>query len=66
MTKFTELSDQDLYYIEKLLGNELGKEIEARKTWNDPIRESKPSQIRTCINAVRSQRNTNKLKSEKW
>jgi hypothetical protein len=66
MTKFTELSDQDLYYIEKLLGQELGKEIEARKTWNDPIKEGKPSQIRTCINAVRSLRTTNKLKSEKW
>lgn len=66
MTKFTELSDQDLYYIEKLLGNELSKEIEARKTWNNQDTGQKPNQIRTCMNAVRSLRATNKLKSQKW
>jgi hypothetical protein len=65
MTKITDLSDQDLYYIEKLLGNELGKEIEARKTWNTTT-GPKSTQIRTCINAVRGLRTANKTRSEKW
>lgn len=65
MTKFTDLSDQDLNLIEKLLGNELGKQIEARKTWNT-TQGTKSTQIRTCINAVRSLRTANKLRAQKW
>ena len=45
--------------------NELGKEIEARKTWNTTT-GPKSTQIRTCINAVRGLRTANKTRSEKW
>mgnify|MGYP000193185679 FL=1 len=69
MTKITDLSDQDLHYMERLLGREFAKELDQGKNWNTnythkPI--GKANQIRTCINAVRSLRQSNRLKSEKW
>jgi hypothetical protein len=55
--------------MERLLGREFAKELDQGKNWNTnythkPI--GKANQIRTCINAVRSLRQSNRLKSEKW
>ena len=70
MTKITDLSDQDLHYMEQLLGNEFAKELEIRKNWNTKNHYYKPhdksNQILNCINAVKNLRKTQQLKSQKW
>ena len=70
MTKITDLSDTELQYMEQLLGKELSKEIEVRKTWNTKNHYYKPldksNQILNCMNAVKNLRNSQKLKAEKW
>jgi hypothetical protein len=70
MTRINDLNDSELQLMESLLGKEFAKESELLKTWQTTHSYSSPStksnQIYNCINAVRSQRQANRLKSEKW
>jgi hypothetical protein len=68
--QFQELSEQDLSYMEKLLGEALGKEIEQDKTWQNKNGYSRPfqkqRQILNCMNAIRAQKDFKKKMAVKW
>lgn len=55
-----ELSDNDLTYLEKLLGEQFAKELEADKTWTQKNKYDRPGnrkrQIVKLMDAVRSQK----------
>tara|TARA_B100000900_G_scaffold409979_1_gene426831 strand:- start:671 stop:889 length:219 start_codon:yes stop_codon:yes gene_type:complete len=65
-----DLSEDDLQYIEKLLGESLSKELEADKTWKSKNGYSRPfaqqRRILNCMNAIRAQREYKRKMSIKW
>ena len=70
MNKIQLLNDDELMFMEKILGEALSKEIEQDKTWQNKNGYSRPFQkqrkILNCLNAVKSQRQFQKIKSTKW
>lgn len=68
--QFQNLSEDDLRYIEQLLGSELRKEMENNKTWDSKHHYSRPytksNRILSCLNAIKAQRSLNKKLSVKW
>ena len=68
--KIQELSDHDLNYLEKLLGEQFAQELERDKTWEQKNKYDRPgekkSRILRLMNAVRAQQDFKKRTSEKW
>jgi hypothetical protein len=68
--QFQNLSEDDLKYIEQLLGSELRKEMDKNKTWDSKHHYSRPfeksNRILACLNAVKAQRDLTKKLSVKW
>ena len=68
--KIQELSDDDLSYLEKLLGEKFAQELEQDKTWTQKNNYSrtgeKKSRIIRLMNAVRAQKDIKKRTAEKW
>ena len=68
--KIQELSDDDLSYLEKLLGEQFAKELEQDKTWQQKNNYSRPgekkSKIVRLMNAIRAQKDIKKRTAEKW
>ena len=68
--KIQELSDDDLSYLEKLLGEQFAKELDQDKTWEQKNNYSRPgekkSRIVRLMNAVRAQKDIKKRTAEKW
>ena len=68
--KIQELSDDDLSYLEKLLGEQFAKELEQDKTWQQKNNYNRPgekkSKIVRLMNAVRAQKDIKKRTAEKW
>ena len=66
--KIQDLSDNDLTYLEKLLGEQFAKELEADKTWTQKNKYDRPGnrkkQIIKLMDAVRSQKKLTTV--EKW
>ncbi len=64
------LTDDELAFMEKLLGEALGTEMEQDKTWKSMYNYSRPYQaqrkILNCLNAIKSQRNIQKVRATKW
>ena len=68
--KIQELSNDDLLYLEKLLGEKFAEELERDKTWQQKNNSSRPgekkSRIVRLMNAIRAQKSFKKSLSEKW
>ena len=68
--KIQELSDDDLSYLEKLLGEQFAKELEADKTWIQKNNYHRPGEKKTKIirlmNAIRAQKDIKKRTALKW
>jgi len=68
--KIQELSNDDLTYLEKLLGEQFAKELERDKTWEQKNNYHRPGEkknrILRCINAIRAQQDYKKRTSLKW
>ena len=68
--KVDALTEDELQFMEKLLGEALGKEIEQDKTWQTKNGYSRPFQkqrkILNCLNAIKSQRHMLKVHATKW
>ena len=66
--KIQELSEADLTYVEKLLGEQFAKELEADKTWTQKNKYDRPGnrkrQIIRLMDAIRSQKRL--LSVPKW
>ena len=65
-----ELSESDLTYLEKLLGEQFAQELERDKTWEQKNKYDRPgekkSRIIRLMNAIRAQKQVKKATSEKW
>ncbi len=68
--KIQELSNDDLSYLEKIIGEKFAEELERDKTWQQKNNYSRPGEKKSCImrlmNAVRAQKSFKKNLSEKW
>ena len=68
--KVDALTEDELQFMEKLLGEALGKEMEQDKTWQTKNGYSRPFQkqrkILNCLNAIKSQRHMLKVHATKW
>jgi len=68
--KIQELSDDDLSYLEKLLGEQFAQELERDKTWLQKNNYSRPGEkkrrIIRLMNAIRAQKDIKKRTAEKW
>ena len=68
--KIQELSDDDLSYLEKILGEKFAQELEQDKTWVQKNNYSRPgekkSRIIRLMNAIRAQKDIKKRTAEKW
>lgn len=68
--QFDALTEDELQFMEKLLGEALGKEIEQDKTWQNKNGYSRPFQkqrkILNCLNAIKAQRTMKKVRETKW
>ena len=68
--KIQELSNDDLSYLEKLLGEQFAKECERDKTWVQKNNYHRPgekkSRILRLMNAIRAQQDIKKRTAEKW
>ena len=68
--KIQELSDDDLSYLEKLLGEKFAEELEQDKTWVQKNKYDRPgekkSRIIRLMNAIRAQKDIKKRTAEKW
>jgi hypothetical protein len=68
--QFEALTEDELQFMEKLLAEALGKEIEQDKTWQNKNGYSRPFQkqrkILNCLNAIKSQKRVQKLRATKW
>jgi len=68
--KIQELSNDDLSYLEKLLGEQFAKELERDKTWVQKNNYHRPgekkSRILRLMNAIRAQQDIKKRTAEKW
>jgi len=68
--KIQELSDSDLNYLEKLLGEKFAQELERDKTWEQKNNYSRPgekkSRLLRLMNAIRAQKDIKKRTAEKW
>ena len=68
--KIQELSNDDLSFLEKLLGEKFAEELERDKTWQQKNNYSRPgekkSRIVRLMNAIRAQKSFKKSLSEKW
>ena len=66
--KIQELSEHDLTYMEKLLGEQFAKELEADQTWTQKNKYDRPGnkkkQIIRLMDAIRSQKRL--LSVAKW
>jgi hypothetical protein len=65
-----ELSESDLTYLEKLLGEQFAQELERDKTWEQKNKYDRPGEKKNRIvrlmNAIRAQKQVKKATSEKW
>jgi hypothetical protein len=65
-----ELSELDLTYLEKLLGEQFAQELERDKTWEQKNKYDRPgekkSRIIRLMNAIRAQKQLKKATAEKW
>jgi len=65
-----ELSQDDLVYLEKLLGEQFAQELERDKTWEQKNKYDRPgekkSRIVRLLNAIRSQKQMTATASQKW
>lgn len=65
-----ELSESDLTYLEKLLGEQFAQELERDKTWEQKNKYDRPGEKKNRIirlmNAIRAQKQLKKATSEKW
>ena len=68
--KIQELSNDDLSYLEKLLGEQFAKELEQDKTWSQKNNYHRPGEKKNRIvrlmNAIRAQKDIKKRTAEKW
>jgi len=68
--KIQDLSDHDLNYLEKLLGEQFAQELERDKTWKQKNGYHRPGEKKSTIlrlmNAIRAQQEIKKRTSEKW
>ena len=68
--KMQELSELDLTYLEKLLGEQFAQELERDKTWEQKNKYDRPgekkSRIIRLMNAIRAQKQLKKATAEKW
>jgi len=68
--KMQELSESDLTYLEKLLGEQFAQELERDKTWEQKNKYDRPGEKKNRIvrlmNAIRAQKQVKKATSEKW
>ena len=68
--KMQELSQDDLVYLEKLLGEQFAQELERDKTWEQKNKYDRPgekkSRIVRLLNAIRSQKQMTATASQKW
>lgn len=68
--KMQELSESDLTYLEKLLGEQFAQELERDKTWEQKNKYDRPgekkSRIIRLMNAIRAQKDFKKRTAEKW
>lgn len=66
--KIQDLSNDDLSYLEKLLGEQFAKELERDKTWEQKNKYDRPGEkknrIIRLIEAIRSQKKL--LTIDKW
>lgn len=68
--KIQDLSNSDLEYLEKLLGEKFAQELERDKSWVQKNKYDRPGENKSTIirllNAIRSQKNIMKATAEKW
>jgi hypothetical protein len=69
-TKITDLTDEELKFMEELLLTEFSKESEKAKTWKSKnhyqLPHGKQNRILSCLNAIRSQQQLKKTLATKW
>ena len=69
-TKITDLTDEELKFMEDLLLTEFSKEAEKAKTWKTKnhyqLPHGKQNRILSCLSAVRSQKQLKKTLATKW
>jgi hypothetical protein len=67
--KISDLSDNDLRYLEEVLGKEFARQSEYRsqfKAKNGYTKSNDPNQLPRLISAIRSQRSLASARLEKW
>ena len=68
--KMQELSQDDLAYLEKLLGEQFAQELERDKTWEQKNKYDRPGEKKNRIirlmNAIRSQKEIKRTTDLKW
>ena len=65
-----QLTEVELQYLEKILGDKLSEEIDRNRTWQTKNHYERPMTksrvILNCLNAVKSQKQYIKIHSVKW
>ena len=64
--KMQELSDNDLTYLEKLLGEQFAQELERDKTWEQKNKYDRPGEEKSRIIRLMNDISAQKATSEKW
>jgi hypothetical protein len=68
--RITELTEDELTFMEDLLLTEFSKEAEKAKTWKSKnhyqLPHGKQNRILSCLSAVRSQKQLKKTLATKW
>jgi hypothetical protein len=68
--KIQELSNEDLSYLEQILGEKFAEELERDKSWVQKNNYHRPgekkSKIIRLLNAIRAQKDIKKRTAEKW
>ena len=68
--KIQELSNEDLSYLEQILGEKFAEELERDKSWVQKNNYHRPgekkSKIIRLLNAIRAQKDIKKRTSQKW
>ena len=69
-SRITDLTEDELKFMENLLLQEFSKETEQAKTWETKNCYQKPfgrqNKILSCLNAIRSQKQLKKTLATKW
>lgn len=69
-SKITDLTEDELKFMEDLLLQEFSKETEKSRTWQTKNHYQKPfgrqNKILSCLNAIRSQTQLKKTLATKW